>query len=48
MMTKLTSEMDPQEEVLILKSALTGECAKLVVNKQNYDQYDRDVTIFGI
>ena len=38
MMVKLTLGMDPQEKIFILKSALTGESAKLVANEQSYDQ----------
>ena len=38
MMAKLTLGMDPQEKIFILKSALTGESAKLVANEQSYDQ----------
>ena len=38
MMTKLPSEIDPQEKAFILKRALTGESAKLVANEQSYEQ----------
>ena len=38
MMLKLTSEMAPEQKILVLKSALSGDSSKLVANEQDYDQ----------
>ena len=37
MMQKLTNEMAPEERIFVLKSALSGESAKLVANEQDHD-----------
>ena len=38
MMLKLTSEMAPEQKIFVLKSALSGDSAKLVANEQDHDQ----------
>lgn len=38
MMIKLTQDIHTQKKVLILKSAITGEIAKLVSDELSYDQ----------
>ena len=37
MMQKLTTEMPSEEKIFVLKSALSGESAKLVANEQDHD-----------
>ena len=38
MMSKLTADMSPEEKIFVLKSALSGESAKLVANEQDHAQ----------
>ena len=38
MMLKLTAEMAPEEKIFVLKSALSGDSAKLVANEHDHDQ----------
>ena len=38
MMLKLTAEMAPEEKIFVLKSALSGDSAKLVADEQDHDQ----------
>ena len=48
LMTKLTADLDPQEKIFILKSALTGESSKLVANELSYEQAMRMLTsVYG-